>query len=87
VRRSSSAAELGGDGEQVPYARRNALFSALDVAADERGDRKVLLAELVALARVGITALDHRTRASTIWWARQQGPAAGIASQRAAWSR
>ena len=51
------------------------------------GDREVLLGELVALGRIGMTALGHRTRASTIWWARQQGPAAGIASQRAAWSR
>ena len=35
-------AELRGDGEQVVRARRLSGLAALDVAADERGDGKVL---------------------------------------------
>jgi hypothetical protein len=34
-------AELGGDREEVMDARRFVMFAALDVAADEGGDREV----------------------------------------------
>jgi hypothetical protein len=37
---------LGGDGEQVVRARHIAALAPLDVAAHERGDQQVQLAEL-----------------------------------------
>ena len=74
-------AELGGDGEQVVHARRLAGLAALDVAADERGDREVLLGQLGSRSAGSgwwrsIIARAPRSSAS-----RQHGPAAGIASQ------
>ena len=79
-------AELGSDGEQVVGARRLSGFAALDVAADERRDREVLLGQFVALGRVGVVAVDHRC-ASRRSASSAHDPMAGMTSQSRACSR
>jgi hypothetical protein len=53
-------AELGGDGKQVVHAGCLVVLAALDVAADERRDREVLVGEPAAVGWVGMVAVDRR---------------------------